>query len=131
MEEAFTLGLRVQETRLDGVICGRMDPRQWIIQIDPGMSEPQRYCALQHEIIHAKHFREGMNIGDTKEERLTRKETAVALIDIAEARQIEEIFPGDLFNQSRELHVTREVLKDYYEYLAGLPKYARIDRASA
>ena len=79
--EARHVGVLIEDKTFDGSQCGEYDPVSRTAFIDPTMSMEQLVCTLQHELIHAKHFDDGLRLlSREKEERLTRKETALALM---------------------------------------------------
>ncbi|WP_240539253.1 hypothetical protein [Bifidobacterium sp. SO1] len=83
------------------------------------MSEEQRVCTLQHELIHAQHSDDGLMklLSSEKEERLTRRETALALIDSFEYANVERIYEGEPYAMAEALGVTYAVLIDYQTWL--------------
>lgn len=104
--EARHMGVLIEDKELDGTQCGEYDPDTRIAYIDPTMSVEQRVCTLQHELIHDGHFDDGLRLmGRDKEECLTRKETALALISPVE------------YMHAEELRITVNVLQDYRHWL--------------
>ncbi|WP_143249296.1 ImmA/IrrE family metallo-endopeptidase [Bifidobacterium eulemuris] len=99
---------------------GLYDSRHGVIYLHDGLSPNQRLCALQHEIIHAEHHRRGMQVGTLREERLTRKETALRLISQADYATVEQMYEADVWHMAGELGVTVQVLEDYRQQLSIL-----------
>ncbi|MBT1161285.1 hypothetical protein JS541_05335 [Bifidobacterium sp. SO1] len=118
-DEAADLGVAVRDRRLPAGQCGEYDPDLRIAYIDPSMSEEQRVCTLQHELIHAQHSDDGLMklLSSEKEERLTRRETALALIDSFEYANVERIYEGEPYAMAEALGVTYAVLIDYQTWL--------------
>ena len=54
------MGVLIEDKEFDGTQCGEYDPDTRTAYIDPTMSMEQRVCTLQHELIHAKHFDDGL-----------------------------------------------------------------------
>ncbi|NMM93949.1 ImmA/IrrE family metallo-endopeptidase [Bifidobacterium oedipodis] len=96
---------------------GLYDSRHNVIYLHDRLSPNQRLCALQHELIHAEHHQQGMMVGTPKEERLTRKETALRLINRKAYVTVERMYEGDPWHMAGELGVTMQVLKDYQQQL--------------
>lgn len=93
--EARHMGVLIEDKEFDGTQCGEYDPDTRTAYIDPTMSMEQRVCTLQHELIHAKHFDDGLGLlSREKEERLTRKETAFSLINPIEYMRAEDLYGG-------------------------------------
>lgn len=114
--EAQRMGVLIED--FDGMQCGEYDPDTRTAYIDPTMSVEQRICTLQHELIHAKHFDDGLRIMDpAKEECLTRKETAFALINPIEYMKAEDLYGGEPYAMAQELGITVSVLQDYRHWL--------------
>jgi hypothetical protein len=87
------MGVLIEDKEFDGTQCGEYDPDTRTAYIDPTMSMEQRVCTLQHELIHAKHFDDGLGLlSREKEERLTRKETAFSLINPIEYMRTEDLY---------------------------------------
>ena len=62
------MGVLIEDKDFDGTQCGEYDPDTRTAYIDPTMSVEQRICTLQHELIHAKHFDDGLRIMDPAKE---------------------------------------------------------------
>lgn len=87
------MGVLIEDRKFDGSQCGEYDPITRTAYIDPTMSMEQRACTLQHELIHAKHFDDGLRLlSREKEECLTRKETALALINPVDYMHAEDLY---------------------------------------
>ena len=112
--EARHMGVLIEDKEFDGTQCGEYDPDTRTAYIDPTMSMEQRVCTLQHELIHAKHFDDGLGLlSREKEERLTRKETAFSLINPIEYMRAEDLYGGEPYAMAQELGITVGVLLDY------------------
>lgn len=116
--EAQRMGVLIEDRDFDGTQCGEYDPDTRTAFIDPTMSVEQRVCTLQHELIHARHFDDGLRLlSREKEECLTRKETALALINPVEYMHAEELYEGEPYAMAQELRITVNVLQDYRHWL--------------
>lgn len=116
--EAQRMGVLIGDKEFDGTQCGEYDPDTRTAYIDPTMSMEQRVCTLQHELIHAKHFDDGLGLlSREKEERLTRKETAFSLINPIEYMRAEDLYGGEPYAMAQELGITVSVLQDYRHWL--------------
>lgn len=116
--EAQRMGVLIGDKEFDGTQCGEYDPDTRTAFIDPTMSVEQRVCTLQHELIHARHFDDGLRLlSREKEECLTRKETALALINPVEYMHAEELYEGEPYAMAQELRITVNVLQDYRHWL--------------
>lgn len=111
--EAQRMGVLIEDRDFDDTQCGEYDPDTRTAFIDPTMSVEQRVCTLQHELIHARHFDDGLRLlSREKEECLTRKETALALINPVEYMHAEELYEGEPYAMAQELRITVNVLQD-------------------
>lgn len=116
--EARRMGVLIEDKEFDGSQCGEYDPMSRTAFIDPTMSMEQLVCTLQHELIHAKHFDDGLRLlSREKEECLTRKETALALINPVEYMHAEDLYGGEPYAMAQELGITVGVLLDYQRWL--------------
>lgn len=116
--EARRMGVLIEDKEFDGSQCGEYDPMSRTAFIDPTMSMEQLVCTLQHELIHAKHFDDGLRLlSHKKEECLTRKETALALINPVEYMHAEDLYGGEPYAMAQELGITVGVLLDYQRWL--------------
>ena len=116
--EARHMGVLIEDKEFDGTQCGEYDPDTRTAYIDPTMSMEPRVCTLQHELIHAKHFDDGLGLlSREKEERLTRKETAFSLINPIEYMRAEDLYGGEPYAMAQELGITVGVLLDYQRWL--------------
>lgn len=116
--EAQRMGVLIGDKEFDGTQCGEYDPDTRTAFIDPTMSVEQRVCTLQHELIHARHFDDGLRLlSRDKEECLTRKETALALINPVEYMHAEDLYGGEPYAMAQELGITVGVLLDYQRWL--------------
>lgn len=116
--EAQRMGVLIGDKEFDGTQCGEYDPDTRTAFIDPTMSVEQRVCTLQHELIHARHFDDGLRLlSRDKEECLTRKETALALINPVGYMHAEDLYGGEPYAMAQELRITVSVLQDYRHWL--------------
>ena len=116
--EAHLMGVLIEDRDFDDTQCGEYDPDTRTAFIDPTMSVEQRVCTLQHELIHARHFDDGLRLlSREKEECLTRKETALALINPVEYMHAEDLYGGEPYAMAQELGITVGVLLDYRRWL--------------
>lgn len=116
--EAQRMGVLIGDKEFDGTQCGEYDPDTRTAFIDPTMSVEQRVCTLQHELIHARHFDDGLRLlSRDKEECLTRKDTALALINPVEYMHAEDLYGGEPYAMAQELGITVGVLLDYQRWL--------------
>lgn len=117
-EEARRMGVLIEDREFDDTQCGEYDPDTRTAYIDPAMSIEQKTCTLQHELIHARHFDAGLRIMHPgKEECLTRKETALALINPVDYMHAEDLYGGEPYAMAQELGITVGVLLDYQRWL--------------
>ena len=117
-EEARRMGVLIEDREFDDTQCGEYDPDTRTAHIDPAMSIEQKTCTLQHELIHARHFDAGLRIMHPgKEECLTRKETALALINPVDYMHAEDLYGGEPYAMAQELGITVGVLLDYRRWL--------------
>ena len=116
--EAQCMGVLIEDRDFDDTQCGEYDPDTRTAFIDPTMSVEQRVCTLQHELIHARHFDDGLRLlSHDKEECLTRKETALALINPVDYMHAEDLYGGEPYAMAQELRITVSVLQDYRHWL--------------
>lgn len=116
--EAQRMGVLIEDKDFDGTQCGEYDPDTRTAYIDHTMSMGQRVCTLQHELIHARHFDDGLRLlSRDKEECLTRKETALALINPVDYMHAEDLYGGEPYAMAQELRITVSVLQDYRHWL--------------
>lgn len=116
--EAQRMGVLIGDKEFDRTQCGEYDPDTRTAFIDPTMSVEQRVCTLQHELIHARHFDDGLRLlSRDKEECLTRKETALALINPVDYMHAEDLYGGEPYAMAQELRITVSVLQDYRHWL--------------
>lgn len=117
-EEARRMGVLIEDREFDDTQCGEYDPDTRTAYIDPAMSIEQKTCTLQHELIHARHFDAGLRIMHPgKEECLTRKETALALINPVDYMHAEDLYGGEPYAMAQELGIIVGVLLDYRRWL--------------
>lgn len=116
--EARLMGVLIEDREFNDTQCGEYNPDTRTAFIDPTMSVEQRVCTLQHELIHARHFDDGLRLlSREKEECLTRKETTLALINPVEYMHAEDLYGGEPYAMAQELGITVGVLLDYQRWL--------------
>lgn len=113
------MGLQVVERTINSDYLGCYEHRERRITIDGRLNDDQKRVALQHEIIHAEHFRMGMNrwMDPRVEETKTRRETALRLIDLNDYARAERIYGASPYRIANELHVTFNVVMTMQEIL--------------
>ena len=112
------MGVLIEDREFDDTQCGEYDPDPRTAYIDPALSLEQKPCTLPHELIHARHFDAGLRIMHPgKEECLTRKETALALINPVDYMHAEDLYGGEPYAMAQELGITVGVLLDYRRWL--------------
>ena len=118
LQEASSLGVRVEERRLPNGLCGLYyDPARLIV-LDDSMADFQRRCTLCHELVHARHRDAGCGTTyGAKAERRARRETALTLINPVEYANAETLCDGDAYRIACELDVTLQVVLDYQTML--------------
>ena len=118
MLELDALGVRVEERRLAGGLCGFYYAPMRLIVLDSELADFQRRCTLCHELIHAQYSDTGCGaLAGIKAERRARRETALRLVDPVEYATAERVFEGDVWRIACELSVTVQVLEDFREVL--------------
>lgn len=114
IREASKLGVRIEERRLPGGLCGVYYELTKLIVLDESLPDFQRRCTLCHELIHARYHDSGCGTAyGVKAERRARRETALRLIDLVEYASAEMPCDGDAYRIACELDVTLQVVEDY------------------
>lgn len=114
--EAESLGLSVEESRLPGDYCGLYDERTGTILLDNRLNDRQLRCALTHELIHAAHHDTACKaLYMRRQERRTRRLTAMRLISRDCYREACLAYEGNKHLMMISLGVTLQVLRDYEE----------------
>lgn len=116
--QAEAMGLKVLESDIPGTTCGLYCDRLRTIWLADWLNDRQRFCALCHELVHAK-YRDlgcGTRFG-VKCERRARRETALTLISPVEFAMAEEVYGDNAWMMAAELGVTIQVLEDYRQLL--------------
>lgn len=112
--EAEALGLRVEESRLPGDYCGLYDERTGTILLDNRLNDRQLRCALTHELIHAAHHDTACKaLYMRRQERRTRRLTAMRLISKDAYKAASMAYEGNKYQMMISLGVTLQVLQDY------------------
>lgn len=118
MFEASILGVRVEERRLPGGLCGVYYEPARLIVLDESLPDFQRRCTLCHELVHARYHDSGCGTAyGVKAERRARRETALRLIDPVEYAAAEQVYDGCAWQIACELGVTMQVIDDYRRIL--------------
>ncbi len=122
------MGLQVVEGTIEGDHLGRYEHERHRITIDGRINDNQKRVALQHELIHAEHFRLGMNrwMDPRTEEAKTRRETALRLVDLRDYAQAEQTYEACPFKIANELRVTVGVIQDIQDILENEPSRRNI-----
>lgn len=122
------MGIQVVDGTIEGDHLGRYEHERHRITIDGRINDNQKRVALQHEIIHAEHFRLGMNrwMDPRTEEAKTRRETALRLVDLRDYAQAEQTYEACPFKIANELHVTVGVIQDIRDILENEPSRRNI-----
>lgn len=114
IREASKLGVRIEERRLPGGLCGVYYEPAKLIVLDESLPDFQRRCTLCHELVHARYHDSGCGTAyGVKAERRARRETALRLIDLVEYASAEMLCDGDAYRIACELDVTLQVVEDY------------------
>ena len=116
------MGLQVVETTINDDRLGSYQHNRRRITLDERLNDNQKWVTLQHEIIHAEHWRDGIAqlMGHDVEEQKTRRETALRLIDPQEYANAEETYDACPYKIADELGVTVNLVRDYRKILEGM-----------
>ncbi len=89
---AHAMGLQVVEAIIEDDRLGSYQHNRRRITLDERLTDNQKRVTLQHEIIHAEHWHDGISqlLSHDVEEQKTRRETALRLIDPQEYAHAEE-----------------------------------------
>lgn len=98
-------------------LWGCYDASNSVILIDRRLTYTAKRCVLTHELLHWKHGDDGCANDRSRQERRTRTQTALLLIDPAELALAERMYDDDLWAIADELNVTMQVLTDYQAML--------------
>lgn len=98
-------------------LWGCYDASNSVILIDRRLTYTAKRCVLTHELLHWKHGDDGCANDRSRQERRTRTQTALLLIDPAELALAERMYDDDLWSIADELNVTMQVLTDYQAML--------------
>ena len=94
-------------------LWGCYDASNSVILIDRRLTYTAKRCVLTHELLHWKHGDDGRANDRSRQERRTRTQTALLLIDPIELAALERMYDDDLWSIAEELNVTTQVLTDY------------------
>ena len=128
---AHAMGLQVVEAIINDDRLGIYQHNRRRIILDERLNDNQKRVTLQHEIIHAEHWRDGIAqlMDHIAEEQKTRRETALRLIDPQEYANAEETYEACPYKIADELGVTVNIVNDYREILEGMAEpYKMIQR---
>lgn len=126
MAQAARMGITIREERIPGSRLGEYLNETRTIRLDERMNDNQRLCTLQHELIHAEHFEQGLDLlGPEKEEAKTRRETAQRLVDPEAYALAEQTYDASAFKIAAELGLTVAVVEDYRRILEIHPELCR------
>ena len=98
-------------------LWGCYDASNSVILIDRRLTYTAKRCVLTHELLHWKHGDDGCANDRSRQERRTRTQTALLLIDPAELALAERMYDDDLWSIADELNGTMQVLTDYQAML--------------
>lgn len=107
------LPVTVSSTILPDGLWGCYDASTDVILIDRRLTYTAKRCVLTHELLHWKHGDTGCSNDRSRQERRTRTQTALLLIDPIELAALELMYDDDLWSIADELNVTTQVLEDY------------------
>lgn len=113
------LPVTVSSAILPTGLWGCYDATTGVILIDRRLTYTAKRCTLVHELLHWQHGDTGCSNDRSKQERRTRTQTALLLIDPIELAALERIYDDDLWSIADELNVTMQVLEDYRHTLAA------------
>lgn len=128
---AHSMGLQVVEAIINDDRLGSYRHNTRRITLDERLTDNQKRVTLQHEIIHAEHWRDGIAqlLSHDVEEQKTRRETAIRLIDPQEYANAEETYDACPYKIADELGVTVNLVEDYRRILEGMAEpYRMIQR---
>ena len=128
---AHAMGLQVVEAIIEDDRLGSHQHNRRRITLDERLNDNQKRVTLQHEIIHAEHWRDGIAqlMGHDVEEQKTRRETALRLIEPQEYANAEETYDACPYKIADELGVTVNLVRDYRKILEGMAEpYKMIQR---
>lgn len=125
------MGLQVVETTINDDRLGSYQHNQRRIALDERLTDSQKLVTLQHEIIHAEHWRDGIAqlMGHEAEEQKTRRETALRLISPMAYANAEQAYEACPYRIAEELGVTVGLIKDYQEILEGVAEPCKMIHA--
>lgn len=113
-----TLPVTVSSAILPGGLWGCYDATTDVILIDRRLTYTAKRCTLVHELLHWRHGDDGCSNDRSRQERRTRTQTALLLIDPIELAALERMYDDDLWSIADELNVTTQVLEDYRRILS-------------
>lgn len=117
LELAEQRGLSILERPLPDMLNGLYSDSRRIILIESRILEEQQRVTLAHELIHAERHDAGCASAPfSKIEMITRRETAIRLIDPEAYRTAEETI-GYAYGIACELGITVQCVRDYQRYL--------------
>jgi Zn-dependent peptidase ImmA (M78 family) len=128
---AHAMGLQVVEAIIEDDRLGSYQHNRRRITLDERLTDNQKRVTLQHEIIHAEHWHDGIAqlLSHDVEEQKTRRETALRLIDPQEYAHAEETYDACPYKIADELGVTVNLVEDYRKILEGMAElYKMIQR---
>lgn len=107
------LPVTVSSAILPDGLWGCYDATTGVILIDRRLTYTAKRCTLVHELLHWRHGDDGCSNDRSRQERRTRTQTALLLIDPIELAALERMYDDDLWSIAEELNVTTQVLTDY------------------
>ena len=113
MRRAITgLPVTVSSAILPGGLWGCYDDENKVILIDRRLTYTAKRCVLVHELLHWRHGDAGCSSDCSKQERRTRTQTALLLIDPTKLALLARMYEYE-WQIADELDITTQVLEDY------------------
>lgn len=81
------------------------------------MTYSGKRCTLVHELVHWWYGDDDCSNARSRQERRTRTQTALLLVDPMELAALERMY-DDMWSIANELNVTTQVLTDYRQILS-------------
>lgn len=88
-----------------------------VILIDRRLTYSGKRCTLVHELVHWWYGDDDCSNARSRQERRTRTQTALLLVDPMELAALERMY-DDMWSIANELNVTTQVLTDYRQILS-------------
>lgn len=114
------LPVTVSSAILPDGLWGCYDGENNVILIDRRLTYTAKRCTLVHELLHWKHGDTGCSNDRSRQERRTRTQTALLLVNPTELALLERMYEYES-QIADELNVTTQVLTDYRAMLNTSP----------